>query len=486
MAGTVDAQQTHQPRTTEGYRTGFEDQTREISVPSLPIEGKVPAWLTGTLMRNGPARFRLEDKTLNHWFDGLAMLHKFEITTGGVSYANKFLDTPAYRAAQQGKMEYSEFATDPCRSLFKRITHIFTGPTFGGNANVTIGKIAQDFVAQTEVPMPVAFDKDALRTIGVVNYVDQLKGQVTTAHPHHDHELAEAYNYLLNFGPKSTYSAYKLSDGSKRRELLGSPSTSRPSYMHSFGMSGKYLVLMEFPLVVNPLRLLLSGEPFIANYHWEPKRGTRFSLVDRLTGEVRYAHADEAWFGFHHVNAVDREGKIDLDIIVYPTADVVQHFYLKTLLDADKHGAYPYNELRRFTIDPATGTVASHTLVDGSAELPRINYGKYNTKSYRYVYANGVAKRSESAFLDTIVKYNVESAEIKEWKRENHFPGEPVFVARPHAESEDDGVLLTVVLDAEHNTSYLLILDARDLSELARAGVPQHIPFGFHGMYVRS
>jgi hypothetical protein len=32
---------------------------------------------------------------------------------------------------------------------------------------------------------------------------------------------------------------------------------------------------------------------------------------------------------FHHVNAVDRDhedGVIDLDIIAYPTAEVVQHF----------------------------------------------------------------------------------------------------------------------------------------------------------------
>jgi carotenoid cleavage dioxygenase-like enzyme len=27
------------------------------------------------------------------------------------------------------------------------------------------------------------------------------------------------------------------------------------------------------------------------------------------------------------------------------------------------------------------------------------------------------------------------------------------------------------------------VLDARDLSELARAGVPHHIPFGFHGLH---
>ena len=103
--------------------------------------------------------------------------------------------------------------------------------------------------------------------------------------------------------------------------------------MHSFGLSQKYVVLMEFPLVVNPLSMLLRGRPFIANYTWEPQRGTRFSLVDRETGEVSGAHNDEAWFGFHHVNLADRDGKIDFDMM-YPDAElsVVRDSRLKCTL----------------------------------------------------------------------------------------------------------------------------------------------------------
>jgi beta,beta-carotene 9',10'-dioxygenase len=41
------------------------------------------------------------------------------------------------------------------------------------------------------------------------------------------------------------------------------------------------------------------------------------------------------------------------------------------------------------------------------------------------------------------------------------------------------------VLDGRRETSFLLVLDAHDLSELARAQVPHHIPFGFHGQFAR-
>lgn len=480
---------------TGDYRKGFADQTREISVPSLEVEGVIPGWLSGTLLRNGPARFRLEDRTLNHWFDGLAMLHKFDIAEGCVGYANRFLDTPAFQAAQAGKMKYGEFATDPCRSLFRRIAQVFTGRASGGgaNANVSIGRIAGEWVAQTETPLPVAFDKDTLETTGIVDYSDKLKGQLTTAHPHYDPHTGEAFNYLLSFGRKSTCGVYALPDGSRERRLIGRYSLDRPSYMHSFGLSRKYIILMEFPLVVNPLSMLVSGRPFIANYAWEPRRGTRFSLVDRQTGEVSHAHTDEAWFGFHHVNAVDRDGQVDLDIIVYPDADVVQYFYLDSLLDRPNRESYPENELRRFTIDVSTGTVRSRKLADGTAELPRIDYARCNSRPYRYVYASGIQRQGqgqgESAFLDTVIKFDLEG-NTREWREDGHYPGEPVFVARPgvpaDTRSEDDGILLTVVLDAAANNSYLLLLDAADLSEIARARIPQHVPFGFHGAYIRS
>ena len=63
------------------------------------------------------------------------------------------------------------------------------------------------------------------------------------------------------------------------------------------------------------------------------------------------------------------------------------------------------------------------------------------------------------------------------------YPGEPVFVPAPGATAEDDGVLLSVILDPERGTSSLLVLDAATLAERARAEVPHHIPHGFHGQY---
>jgi carotenoid cleavage dioxygenase-like enzyme len=89
-------------------------------------------------------------------------------------------------------------------------------------------------------------------------------------------------------------------------------------------------------------------------------------------------------------------------------------------------------------------------------------------------------------WLERIVKVDVAERTTRSWSAPGCFPGEPVFAARPEAEHEDDGVLLSVVLDAHAGRSLLLVLDAADLSELARARVPHHIPFSFHGQFVRA
>ena len=73
--------------------TGFESLENEVRVDSLPLEGELPDWLTGSLVRTGPAKWEVGERSMNHWFDGLAMLHRFCFADGAVSYASRFLET---------------------------------------------------------------------------------------------------------------------------------------------------------------------------------------------------------------------------------------------------------------------------------------------------------------------------------------------------------------------------------------------------------
>ena len=222
----------------------------------------------------------------------------------------------------------------------------------------------------------------------------------------------------------------------------------------------------------------LSGRPYIENFRWKPERGTRFHLFDRESGRVLGPFSADARFAFHHVNAYEEGEELVVDVCTYPDPGVVQDLYLARLRAG---GPVPAAHLERFRIAPGSDEVSIERLLEEPIELARINYMRCNERPYRYVWGVGI----RSGWLGTIVKGDVVDGSAGVWERDGCFPGEPVFVARPGAEDEDDGVLLSVVLDSRTERSFLLVLDARSLEELARAEVPHHIPFGFHGQFAR-
>ena len=81
---------------------------------------------------------------------------------------------------------------------------------------------------------------------------------------------------------------------------------------------------------------------------------------------------------------------------------------------------------------------------------------------------------------------NTETQEVLKWVESACLPGESLFVAAPNATEEDEGVILTVVLDRVHNNSFLLILDGKTFKELGRAKIPHMIPLGLHGQFYNS
>jgi beta,beta-carotene 9',10'-dioxygenase len=460
------------------YHLGFCTLDRETKVDDLPVRGTVPPWLTGTLLRTAPAKFEAGEQRYNHWFDGLAMLHKFAFTGGRVSYANRYLRSRSYlEAIATGRISRGEFATDPCRTLFQRVAAWFF-PKFTDNCNVSVNKLADEVVAYTETRMPIRFDPDTLNTLGEYDYDEQIKGSVSIAHPHLDHARGRHYTYLLEFGRKSKYHLLGIDQATGQEAVVATLPAERPAYIHSFGMSERYLVLAEFPLVVNPLRLKFSGKPFIRNYRWEPDRGVRFHIVDKESGQVVRTARSRAVFAFHHVNAFEEGDEVVVDIVAFPDSGVIDQVYLGRLRSAEP--VTFTGKLTRFRIG-SSGDVSDERLSEAPIEFPRINYRCSAGRRYRYVY--GAGNKVRGNFIDNLVKLDLERNATSSWCEKGCYPGEPVFVSGPEAANEDDGVILSVVLDTKKAASFLLILDASSFRELARAEVSHHIPFGFHGNY---
>ncbi len=466
---------------TNPTRIGFEQTDQEIVLDSLPVSGQIPAWLRGTLIRNGPGTFNVGRQRYRHWFDGLAMLHKFTFDQGRVGYANKFLEGRAYRAAREsGRIAYSEFATDPCRSLFGRAMAVFS-PKITDSAKVSIAKIADRFLALAETPIQVEFDPETLAAAGVYTYEAGPTGQMTTVHPQFDFDRAEVFNVVTRYHRLSHYNIYKIS-GAGAPQRVGAVPVHEPAYMHSFGMTQNYVILAEFPLVVNPLRLLLWLRPYIENFRWKPERGTPFWVVNRHTGEIVGRYESDPFFAFHHVNAFEQGGELVLDIVAYPDPGILETYYLHRLEEESLE--LPFGNLRRYRL-PLTGRAVTYeTISDVCMELPQFDYTRLNMQAgYRYVYSVSLHPQHRQGFYNQLVKVNVHTGAVRAWFEPNCYPGEPIFVRSPGATGEDDGVILSVVLDTARGTSFLLVLDARSFEERARAVIPHPILFGYHGAY---
>jgi beta,beta-carotene 9',10'-dioxygenase len=489
-----------------GYGIGFASLEKERDATRLPVTGEIPKWLAGTLLRNGPALFDTGRRTFRHWFDGQAMVHRFAIAGGEVTYNNRFLRTEAYRSVRErGRISYTEFATDPCGSIFNRFFSKWRGRVTD-NACVNVTRAGDRVLALTETPLPIEFEPDTLATVGLVDGVAAVgstdgvaavgsdldhghgRGGTTTAHPHLEPATGALVNYSLSFSRQSEYRLHRIRDERYARELIASYGTDRPGYVHSFAITENHVVLAVFPFVVNPLSFLFRDRPFIENFRWQPRLGTRIVVISLAGGGIRGEYRTDACFAFHHINAFERDGELVMDLCAYDDVEIINATYLDRLRGtAPVPVAYPV----RYRIDLEGGGVDAWRLAEEPLELPRINYGRHNGRPYRYAYGVGAADPSGANFVDQLVKLNASTGETKIWRAEGCYPGEPVFVPAPSpdgsagdpAGAEDRGVVLSVVLDAEAARSSLLVLDATTFTELATAHVPHAIPFGFHGQF---
>jgi beta,beta-carotene 9',10'-dioxygenase len=95
------------------------------------VQGTIPDWVNGTLLRNAPAKFEFGQHAYKHWFDGQSLLHSFIIEKGEVSYHSKYLETKSFtKGSEQKRIVYAEFGTAEVPDRVKIYLLDFF-PTFG-------------------------------------------------------------------------------------------------------------------------------------------------------------------------------------------------------------------------------------------------------------------------------------------------------------------------------------------------------------------
>jgi carotenoid cleavage dioxygenase-like enzyme len=464
------------------YRVGFESCDTEHDDVDLSVEGDLPDWLSGTLLRNGPGKFSTGGESFEHWFDGLAMLRRFAFRDGGVRYSNRFLRTDEYRSVVDGDgLGAGQFGTGASESLLARLKG-FVLPESTDNANVNVMRAADDFLALTEVPEQVAFDPATLETRGSWEYGDDLTAHMACAHPVTDPDSGATFNLSLQFGRRPEYVVTRLPAGDTRREVVARVDLSDPVYVHSFALTPEFVVIAACPLEIDVWGLLRPGghDSFMDALDWRPERPTRFVVVSRDSGDVVAAPTAPAFFAFHHANAFRRGDHLVADLVAFEDASVVSDLSLADLQAGSVTTLA--GDLRRYRVPLDGGRATSETLASGGLSLPRFD-DRRRGRPHRYVYATRAGDPEVAP--NHLVKVDCWRRETTVWKEPGAFCGEPVFVPEPDG-GEDHGVVLSVVLDPDRVQSFLLVLDAVTFQERARAWLPHVLPFDFHGQFYPS
>ncbi|GFG41003.1 hypothetical protein Cfor_12599, partial [Coptotermes formosanus] len=341
---------------------------------------------------------------------------RFAIGGGRVTYQSRFLKTQTYKrnmAAQ--RIVVTEFGTrsvpDPCQTVFQR------------------------------------FDP---KTLDTLDRVDVSKYVAIVNHTSHPHVLDDGTVYnlgmsvsvtgplysIIKFPPTFTFSRLivvpQSGDGhsSKWRSMfeqasiIGSVAARwplHPAYMHTFGITNNYFVIVEQPLSVSVpavVRSHLLNEPLIANFKWYQDQQTRIMLMQRTDGQLFKAFFAEAFFYLHIINSYEEDNHVIIDICCYKDATMLDCMYVDALMDIQKNPDYarmfrarPLRfvlPLKDISSDTAAETnlvtlqgtkatayqlydrkifVYPECLCDIGCETPRIYYEKYLGRPYRYFYA---------------------------------------------------------------------------------------------------
>ncbi|CAL1573631.1 unnamed protein product [Knipowitschia caucasica] len=504
------------------------------------VQGSIPTWIQGKLLRNGPGRFEFGNTHFNHWFDGMAMLHQYNIQNGQVTYMSRFLQSDAYKKnSERDRIVMSEFGTlampDPCKNFFQRFLSRFEMIEPTDNASVSFVTYKGDYYVSTETNFMHRVNPENLNTVEKVDWSKFIAVNGATAHPHYDPD-GTAYNMGNSYGSKGALyniicvppekkEATDTLQGAKVLCSIVPANKSHPSYYHSFAMSENHVVFIEQPIKMDLLKIItckLRGRPLGEGIYWDPKLDTVFHVVNKKTGEVNpVKYHTKAMSTFHQINAFEEDGFLMVDLCCADDGDAINNYLIQNLRQSGEALDKVYNTLsrpfpRRFVLplivtsdtptdqnlnsrpnSEATCVKVSKDkvfcqhedlhgddLVDyGGLEFPQINYRRCNSKPYRYYYGCGF----RHLVGDSLIKMDLSNKTFKVWQQQGFYPSEPVFVPAPDATEEDDGVILSVVLTpTQEKGTFLLVLDARTFEELGRANVPVNIPYGFHGAFSAS
>lgn len=368
----------------------------------------------------------------------------------------------------------------------------------------------QSLWTKTDASMFARLDPETLEPIGFAEQttlLPELKGPFSAAHAKSDPVTGDVFNYNLEVGRQATYRIFRVSAATNKTDILATITDAPGAYLHSLILTENYVVLCVWAghYAWGGAKVLWERNMLDALSDFDASKPAEWYVIDRKLGKgVVAKYNGDPFFCFHTINAWEEPSSSDssqtdivVDLSAYENLDILKKFYydhLKSTSPAAREfmkdkGASTRANVHRWRLPSiaSSGTSTPNKAIldfsvpkEKSCELPTMN-PRFITKPSRYIY--GATDRGYSTFMDGLVKFDTKTQNAVIWQEHGHNPGEAIFIPDPDGTEEDDGVLLSVVLDGYKEKSYLLVLDAKTVKEVGRASLECVIGFGFHGTY---
>ena len=466
-----------QIRLGSGSSLDFDEETFELP---LQVKADLPDWLQGSYVINGPVNFKVEDFTNHHWLDGAALIHKFDFTGKSIIYSNRLLRSYLFKSIAQAKeTNYEGFQTNLPKGLFYPHFLRFKQKLLARpeNANANVFKLEQGkLLLVGDFAYPVVINEKDLEISSKELHFTRAEfpQQYFSSHPL---SLSKDFLYGLKTDLKNKrYSIFRLK-ASGDEEVFSLPRETI-SYCHSFAATKSYFIIVEQPLVYDDKK---NASNFMQQFEWQSEIKSNIIVICRQSGVVVKEAKTVPFFFFHIAASFESDSQLLLDIVAYDDP---------TLFYALKNHARAFSEqenvakskLVRFQIPINDKPVTTDVLFKNFAELPAQNPNSC-FKDYKFLYLSDVRDTTLLSEVRPIYKINVRSKEVLSWQQEGVYPGECCFISGDGV--EDEGLLICLVSDTPARKSALLILDSKNMQELARAYLPYLVPPGLHGNFFK-
>jgi carotenoid cleavage dioxygenase-like enzyme len=448
------------------WRLGVADVEQDVSPRVMRlVQGKAPAGLSGTLFRNGPAKFRRGNSAAGHWFDGDGLIRRFAIRDGDVRLSARFADTNKRRLeSKAGAMIFPGFGTPAGPGV------AMSSADDANAANTSLMMADGELWALWEAGSPTRLDPTTLETKGLKTFRDDLAHMPFLAHPR-----TEPDGRVWNLGQSGAQAIlWQLAPGGAlaRTDIIDLP---RASYIHDFTATARHIVI-----ILQPWIFAQEAFPMTAALAWKPELGTQVLVIDKADLSRRRIFELPSFSFFHLADAWEEpDGTIRFDgcIEANPTFGMVA----AAELIAGRYHPAPVPVLAMIALRPDGRATLSPTRI--AAEFPKSDKRRA-----------GLARRyTLHTALYGHTRPMARGVGLFDWKTgkddcfdfgHQHLVEESLFV--PRGSGEHDGWIIGTSVNLAAKATELHVIDAAHVATgpIATWRADIALPVGFHGVFV--